>query len=395
MTARSRPKSTPAAAPAPRSGNPSTAPARSRAKAARATSSVLFTGFPGFIGARLIPRLLELRPEIRFECLVQEKFLPVAQSTIEQMESAHPGTRDRIGLVVGDITAPGLGLGESEAKGLAGRLTGCYHLAAVYDLAVARDVGMRINVEGTRNVLEFLSGARNLERLDYVSTAYVSGTAVGVYRETDLDVGQKFKNFYEETKFLAEVAVTESGLPATIYRPGIVVGDSRTGETAKFDGPYFALNAMAKLPSPGVFMKVGTGNAQVALVPVDFVLEAIARLSTWDGAREKTYHLTDPNPISAFEIEELFARALGKAFVYVPIPLVVGKLLFAPPAIQSIFRMPAQTLDYFDHPVKYESALATADLARFGVACPRFEEYVQRLVRFYREKSGQSRGAMI
>src|SRR5262249_28751133 len=150
-------------------------------------------------------------------------------------------TKGRIRLVTGDITAPGLGLGTSVARAFARRLTGCFHLAAVYDLAVAKDVGTRINVEGTRNVLDFLGGASRLERLDYVSTAYVSGTAVGTYRETDLDVGQSFKNHYEETKFLAEVAVTESGLPAAIYRPAIVVGDSRTGETAKFDGPYFAL----------------------------------------------------------------------------------------------------------------------------------------------------------
>jgi thioester reductase-like protein len=356
----------------------------------------LFTGFPGFIGARLIPRLLELEPGLRLECLVQEKFLPLAQSSLEAMEAERPGTRARVGLVVGDITTPGLGLGASEAKALRARLTGCYHLAAVYDLAVARDVGMRINVEGTKNVLELLGDAPKLKRLDYVSTAYVSGTAVGVYRETDLDVGQRFKNFYEETKFLAEMAVRTSGVEATVYRPGIVVGDSRSGHTAKFDGPYFALNAMSKLPSPGVFMKVGSGDALVNLVPVDFVLEALARLSTWDGAVGKTYHLTDPSPKTAFQVEELFARALGKSFVYLPVPLPVGKLLFSAPWVESAFRMPAETLDYFDHPVIYDSAEATKDLARFRVSCPGFDDYVQRLVKFYLEKSGEiTRGAMI
>src|SRR5262249_7217881 len=158
----------------------------------------------------------------------------------------------------------------------------------------------------------------------------------------DLDVGQRFKNFYEETKFLAEMAVKESGVPAVVYRPGIVVGDSKTGETAKFDGPYFALNAMAKLPSPGVFMKVGGGNSLVNLVPVDFVLEAIARLSTWDGAVGKTYHLTDPSPKTAFQLEELFARAIGKSFVYVPLPLPAAKLLLATPGVESALEMPAQ-----------------------------------------------------
>ena len=261
-----------------------------------ASHVVLFTGFPGFIGARLIPRLLELKPDSVFHCLVQEKFLDLARSSVEQLAETHPGTKGRIELVTGDITAPGLGIGETEARVLHRKLTGCYHLAAVYDLAVKRDVAMRINVEGTRNVLGFLEECPHLNRFDYVSTAYVSGTAVGTYRETDLDVGQSFKNYYEETKFLAEEAVKGSALPTATYRPAIVVGDSRTGETAKFDGPYFALNAMRQLPSPGVFVKVGPGTAPVNLVPVDYVLEAIARLSTWEGCDREDLPPDRPEP---------------------------------------------------------------------------------------------------
>ena len=364
---------------------------RSRAPA-RSSRTVLFTGFPGFIGARLIPRLLELQPDTDFVCLVQEKFLPAARKSVEEMAAAHPGTKGRLEVVAGDITAPGLGMADGEAKPLRKRVTGCQHLAAIYDLAVSRDLGMKINVEGTRNVLDFLGECPKLERFDYVSTAYVSGTAVGVYRETDLDVGQRFKNFYEETKFLAEVEVKESGLPAAIYRPGIVVGDSKTGVTAKFDGPYFSLNAMRLLPSPGVFMKVGTGEAPVNLVPVDFVLEAIARLSTWPGAIGKTYALADPAPLTAYQIEELFAQALGKTFVYAPIPLPIAKLIFAPSMVEKWFGMPSQTLDYFDHVVRYDCAQATKDLARFGVKCPRFADYAQRLVAFYLRHAGEISG---
>ncbi len=369
---------------------------RSRPAPSDKAGTVLFTGFPGFIGARLIPRLLELRSGIRLACLVQEKFLGAAREAVSAMEKAHPGTRGRVGLVVGDITSPGLGLGEREANRLRKGLVGCFHLAAVYDLAVARDAALRINVEGTRNVLEFLGDAPHLKRLDYVSTAYVSGTAVGTFRETDLDVGQSFKNFYEETKFLAEVAVAESGVPATIYRPGIVVGDSGTGVTAKFDGPYFALNAMDLLPSPGVFLRIGDGSAEVNLVPVDFVLEGIARLSSWDGAKGKTYHLTDPKPKSALGIAEILAKSIGKSFVFVPVPLPIARLVFALPQVPSLLGMPGQTLDYFDHPVHYDASQATHDLARFGVTCPDFEEYVQKLVAFWKKKRSEiTRGAMV
>jgi len=370
---------------------------RRRKKAAPLTSrTVLFTGFPGFIGARLIPRLLELQPDTTFVCLVQEKFRAAAERSVEELGRSHAATLGRLELVAGDITTPGLGMGDDEAQLLHQRLTGCYHLAAVYDLAVAREVGMRVNVEGTQNVLEFLAGCPSFERLDYVSTAYVSGTAVGLYRETDLDVGQGFKNHYEETKFLAEAAVKESDIPAAIYRPGIVVGDSQTGVTAKFDGPYFSLNAMRNLPSPGVFMKVGTGEAHVNLVPVDFVLEAIARLSTWEGAIGKTYNLTDPSPLTSFQVEELFAKALGKTFLYVPVPLLLAKLAFSPDAVQKAFGMPVQTLDYFDHEVRFDCSHATADLARFGVACPAFTDYVQRLISFYLQNVDEiTRGAMV
>src|SRR5262249_12362264 len=160
----------------------------------------------------------------------------------------------------------------------------------------------KVNVDGTRNVLAFLTGAPRFQRLHYVSTAYVSGTATGVFREGDLDVGQGFKNYYEETKYLAEVEVVRSGITASIYRPSIVVGDSGTGETGKFDGPYFTLTVMEKMPSPGVFLRIGSGKNPANLVPVDFVVEALARLSTQPEAGARTYHLTDPEPLAVTEV---------------------------------------------------------------------------------------------
>ena len=164
----------------------------------------------------------------------------------------------------------------SRARALSTSLREAWHLAAVYDLAVGRGVAQRVNVDGTRNLLEFMAAAPRFERLQYVSTAYVSGRTRGAFRETDLDVGQRFKNHYEETKFLAEVEVVRSKLPATIYRPGVVVGDSQTGETAKFDGPYAVLRMMEKLPSPGLFPRVGIG-----MTAVTFVMLIVAMMLFW------------------------------------------------------------------------------------------------------------------
>jgi thioester reductase-like protein len=354
-------------------------------------STVLFTGFPGFIGVRLLPRLLELQPGAAVTCLVQERFLGLAKQEIAAIEKAHPHARGRIGVVTGDITTPGLGLQESEARALKKDVAACWHLAAVYDLAVSREVGQKVNVEGTRNVLAFLAACQRFERLHYVSTAYVSGRASPLFRETDLDVGQSFKNHYEETKFLAEVEVVFSGLPATTYRPAIVVGDSRTGETGKFDGPYFILNAMERLPSPGVFMRIGSGRQPANLVPVDFVVEALAQLGSTDASRGRTYHLTDPEPMSVVEVGRLMADALGKSFVFAPVPGFVARGLFTPKPVQRYFGVPVEVLDYFEHDCRYDTTQATRDLGALGVACPRFPDYVGRLVEFYRAHRGDVR----
>jgi thioester reductase-like protein len=353
--------------------------------------TILFTGFPGFIGMRLLPRILELAPEARAACLVQEKFLEAARAAAAELETAHAHARGRIDLVAGDITQPGLGIAAARARELRGSLWQAYHLAAAYDLAVSREVGQRVNVEGTRRVLEFVAEAAGFDRLQYVSTAYVSGTARGVFRETDLDVGQGFKNHYEETKFRAELEVVRSQLPATIYRPGVVVGDSRTGETAKFDGPYLVLRMMDRLPSPGIFVRIASRGGTVNIVPVDFVVEALARLAATRESRGRTYHLCDPHPHAPAELVAMFARAAGRRYAFVPVPAALARACFAPGAVQRYFGMPRQALDYFDDPVRHDTAQASRDLGALGVACPRLADYLPRLVEFYRAHEGDVR----
>ena len=205
-------------------------------------STLLFTGFPGFLGVQLLPRVLSRLSDSTVTCLIQSNFADLATRQLEELVEANPDLAGRIDLVTGDITVPGLGLDDPTA--LAAGVTEVWHLAAVYDLSVPRDVAMRVNVEGTRNVLDFAERADSLQRFHYVSTCYVSGRYAGAFGEDDLDVGQQFNNYYEETKFLAEVEVQtrrDQGMPTTIYRPSVVVGDSTTGQTQKYDGPYYAL----------------------------------------------------------------------------------------------------------------------------------------------------------
>jgi nucleoside-diphosphate-sugar epimerase len=192
------------------------------------------------------------------------------------------------------------------------------------------------------------------------------------------------------------VEVVRSRVPRTIYRPGIVVGDSKTGETGKFDGPYFVLRVMEKLPSPGIFLRVGLGFGTVNIVPIDFVIEALASLSASPTSAGKTYHLCDPEPHPPGELAEMFAEAIGKRFVQVPVPLAVARAFFSPRPVQRFFGMPAAALDYFDDPVRHDTEVASHDLGELGIECPRLADYLPRLVAFYQEnRDGVRSEAMV
>ena len=262
-------------------------------------STLFFTGFPGFLGSRLLPGLLAPDGRDRAVCLVQPMWMERARDRITTMAAREPGLEGRIELVEGDITLPDLGLG-LEWDDLAKHVTRVIHVAAVYDLSVAPDLAERVNVLGTRHVLGFCRAVRSLQRLDYVSTCYVSGRYPGVFREDQLEEGQTFNNHYEATKYRAEVEVRralDGGLPGTIYRPSIVVGDRHTGETQKYDGPYYFIRWVLRQGRVAVVPIVGDPNAHTLnVVPGDFVVDAIQALSGTAASLGETYHLADPNP---------------------------------------------------------------------------------------------------
>jgi thioester reductase-like protein len=350
-------------------------------------SITFFTGFPGFLGSQLLPRVLERSPEYQAVCLVQPKFLAQARLRLEDIRKAHPQLHGRIDLVEGDITRPNLGLeGASRIKN---RIREIFHLAAVYDLRVPRDVAMRVNVEGTRNVLDFAEGAPALRRLHYVSTCYVSGRHEGSFSEEDLDKGQSFNNYYEETKYLAEVEVrahTRAGLPTTIYRPAIVVGDSRTGATQKYDGPYFMIRWLLRQPLVAVLPVVGNPSAtRVNLVPQDYVVEAMSYLSGLEASVGKAYQLADPEPLTVSELVELMGRATRRIVVRIPFPLRWAKsAIDRVPGVYRLMQIPSPAIDYFVHPTLYTCSDTLADLEGSGVEVPPIPTYVDRLVDYVR-----------
>lgn len=362
-------------------------------------TALLMTGFPGFLGSALLPRLLARREGVRAICLVQPQHLATAQRRVREIEAAHPHTLDRVELLAGDITAPELGTSPA-ARAVLDAVTEVWHLAAIYDLTVAEELAHRVNVDGTDRILAFTRSLPKPARLHYVSTCYVSGRHEGEFTEDALDEGQSFLNHYESTKFDAELLVRKAmadGLAATIYRPGIVVGDSRTGETQKYDGPYFLASFLRRQPRVAVVPAVGSlDQVRVSLVPRDFVIEAMDQLSVLDRSVGRTYALTDPHPPTVRQLVDAFARHLGKRVVWVPLPLGLTRAVLGNvPGLERLLGIPAEGLDYFASPTTYSTANTVADLAGTGLSCPSFEDYVGRLLDFMDDHPEISSSAMV
>jgi nucleoside-diphosphate-sugar epimerase len=333
-------------------------------------ASILFTGFPGFLGSELVPRLLRRSPDVRIRCLVQAKFADLARQR---------ATDPRIEIVEGDITQP-IGARSDD-------VTEIYHLAAIYDLAVRRDLAMRVNVDGTCNVLDFAARCPSLQRIHYVSTCYVSGRHRGVFLETDLAKDQTFNNYYEETKYLAEVEVQRrmrAGLRATIYRPAITVGDSRTGATQKFDGPYFVIQWILRQPRISIVpMIIGASRYHLNVVPRDFVIEAIDRLSAMPESVGKVYQLADTEPMTIGESVDAIEQATQHTLIRIPLPLSVAKgAVRHVSGVYPLMRIPAESIDYFVHPTDYDTTNTRHDLG--SLAIPHLRDYLPRLVEFAR-----------
>ena len=281
------------------------------------------------------------------------------------------------------------------------KVTEVWHLAAVYDLAVPPAVARRVNVDGTSHILDLCRSRPRLRRLHYVSTCYVSGRYDGEFTEDGLDQGQPFRNHYESTKFEAEQLVRDAmsdGLPATIYRPGIVVGDSTTGETQKFDGPYFLAGFLQRQPGPVVVVpKVGDPDTvRVCLVPRDFVVDAMDALSKLDISVGRTYALTDPDPPTVHQVVDRFAHHLHKRVIWLPLPLApTHALIDNVPGMEWLLGLPAEAVDYFASPTTYSTTNTMADLAGTDVRCPSFDAYSSRLLDFMRTHPEIDSKAMI
>jgi len=343
----------------------------------------LLTGFPGFIGKRLVRKLLADDPELKIVALVEPRMTEPARAAAAEIDP------DRIEIVVGDIAERRLGLGDDDYERLRAEVRHVFHLAAIYSLDVPLEIAQRVNVDGTGNVVQFCADAENLERHVYISTAYVAGKRTGVVYEHELVMGQAFKNHYESTKFQAEVWVKESldRIPTTILRPAIVVGDSQTGETQKFDGPYFILRAISAAEKAGrPITQFGRADAPFNVVPVDYIVNAIAAAATAEEAVGETLHLVDPEPLSARELTETLSMEYAGKPPRGRIPPRLAAASLRVPAVRNMLGgTPRESIAYLNHPVRFDTRRAVEVLGPYGLRPPNFREYAPAMVKFFRE----------
>jgi len=338
------------------------------------------TGFPGFIAGRLLKRLAA--QGARLILLVQPALIDKARSEIVELARAVGSSTQQFSIVEGDITQPNLGLALEDLAMTRGSATRVFHLAAIYDLAVSRDLALRINVEGTRNVNAFVRGLPHLRHYHHVSTCYVAGKREGRIFETELTHDAGFRNFYEESKYLAELEVEalKSELPVTIHRPAVVCGDSKTGETAKYDGVYFLIRYLLKWPSGLSLVNIGNHEVCLNLVPIDFVVEAMAALAFDDAAIGKTVQLADPTPLTTNQLFNAIAESIGNRQSKITAPRSwVYFLLMLPPSPR-ITGLPHHAVPYFFVKQIYESIEAQNLLDRHDIRCPPFTSYVDTIV---------------
>jgi len=353
------------------------------------------TGFPGFLGSELAERLLGRHERVHL--LVQPKYRDAAESRAKDI--AGLSWRDRFAFHEGDITEDGLGLQGGTRADLAREVEEVFHFAAVYDLGVDRAVGMDVNTRGTQHVLDFARGCKHLRRFHYASTCYVSGQYEGEFTEDMLREGQDFNNAYEETKYHAEVRVQDAmdrGLPATIYRPAITVGDSETGDTQKYDGPYYLIRWLLKQPRLAVLPRFsGADDYEINVVPRDFVVDAIDALSRKSESEGEVYQLCDPTPPTVEEMTELLADATDRRVLQLPSTPGLTKRLLDTDLGQDLTGIEPATIDYFVHPTRYRNEQTRHHLKDDGIVCPPFASYVKTLVQFVREHPDIESDAMV
>lgn len=349
------------------------------------------TGATGFIGKRLVKKLLQRKGAVVYFLLRAE-----SESKVAALREYWGASAAKAIPVFGDLTAKKLGVSAEDVKKLKGQVDHFYHLAAVYDLSADEESQVAVNIDGTRNTVEFAK-AIDAGHFHHVSSIAAAGLYEGVFREDMFDEAENYEHPYFLTKHESEKIVRkESKVPWTVYRPAMVVGDSQTGEMDKVDGPYYFFKLIQRMRQvlPPWVPAVGLEGGRVNIVPVDYVVDALDYISHKDGITRKAYHLVDPVGYRVGDVLDIFSRAahaprmnlfINAALLgFIPKSVKKGLMAVAPVrrirnAVMKDLGLPEDILTFVNYPTRFDSRDSQAMLKGSGIEVPNLKDYAWRL----------------
>jgi NAD(P)-dependent dehydrogenase (short-subunit alcohol dehydrogenase family) len=349
------------------------------------------TGATGFIGKRLVRKLLERKGSVVHFLIRRE-----SEGKVAELREFWEATAARAIPVFGDLTQKKLGVAADDIKKLKGQVDHFFHLAAVYDLSADEESQVQVNVEGTRHTIE-LARAIDARQFHHVSSIAAAGLYEGVFREDMFDEAENTDHPYFMTKHESEKIVRkEAKLPWTVYRPAMVVGDSRTGEMDKIDGPYYFFKLIQRMRQllPPWMPTIGLEGGRINIVPVDYVVDALDHISHQKAIEGRCFHLVDPVGYRVGDVLDIFSRAahaprmnlfINAALLgFIPKGVKKGLMAIAPvrrvkQAVMKDLGLPEDILEFVNYPTRFDARESEAMLKGAGIACPNLKDYAWRL----------------
>ena len=351
------------------------------------------TGASGFIGKRLVKKLLE-RPDTTVYFLMRDD---KGQARKVKALRAYWGVNEkRVIPMTGDLKEPLLGLARADQKLLKKNVEHFFHLAAIYDLKASAEEQIEVNINGTKNAVA-LANAIDAGCFEHVSSIAAAGMYEGVFREDMFEEAENFEHPYFKTKHDSEQIVREDVKGHwRVYRPGLVVGDSKTGEMDKIDGPYYFFKLIQRMRQmlPPWMPTIGIEGGRINIVPVDFVVNAIDHIAHKPGLDKRAFHLVDPQPMRVGDVLNTFADAAhapaftmrinAALFGFIPRSMKKGLMALTPirrirNAIMSDLGLPEDMMQFVNYPTRFDSRDTQAALKGSGIEVPPLESYAFRL----------------
>jgi NAD(P)-dependent dehydrogenase (short-subunit alcohol dehydrogenase family) len=349
------------------------------------------TGATGFIGKRLVKKLLARRGSTVYFLMREE-----SAGKLPDLLAYWGVSKTRAIPVYGDLTGKKLGVASDVIKSLKGQIDHLYHLAAVYDLGADEESQVAVNIEGTRSMVEFAQ-AIDAGHVHHVSSIAAAGLYEGVFREDMFDEAENLDHPYFMTKHESEKIVRkECKRPWTVYRPALVVGDSKTGEMDKIDGPYYFFKLIQRMRQilPPWMPSIGLEGGRINIVPVDFVVEALDHISHKVSKGQGCYHLVDPKGYRVGDVLDIFSKAahapkmnlfINAALMgFIPKSVKKGLMALAPVrrirnAVMKDLGLPEDMFTFINYPTRFDCRDTEAALKGSGIACPDLNDYAWRL----------------